>query len=258
MRRGIGETALVAIILAVVGGLVVGGVVGTIVIKGKARIDIEACKANVATAALSKQTLPVTKCYTNPVGELEFSGKESDYVPKVSRQIADLVSDCKYQFGEVNALPWKGPSFRFFEGYGICFVCSTFSLPVPKGKSFASLKTQDILDWMNNNTRTTGENYLSYVLSRAPGGYQRYIFADEYLLDETLIDEITITTPTSYVSGVDYAVMHVGFPHTRATQVTGRGGLMFTSEAAAETNWIMVQRLENLHKGCAITFTRYP
>ena len=242
MSRGIGETALMAIILTVVGGLVVAVLVGNIVIKGKERVNIEACRANVVTATQGKQLLAITKCHTKPVGQLEFSGKDSKYEHEISKQISDLYQECKYQFGDVEGVPWPGDPFA--EGENICFVCSIFSLP----EDGSPLSDDTLIQWMKDNKLRSGESYYRYILPRIPGEDE-----DLFLIDTYNLADNAVQLSGSFNPNIQYAVIHSGFPTTRASQISGRGGWIFDEDVESGTNWLFATRLNELHKACRIT-----
>lgn len=261
-RKALAETALVSIILAVVGGLVLTGVVVTMVNSGKERIDINACKANVATAVKAKQSVPIEQCFTNQAGVLAVED-ERKYVDETSRQVAQLLHDCRYQFGESPDVPWAG---GLLSSQTICFVCSTFQMPKVEGSANA-LTVPDFVAWMKSHNEKQGRTYADYLTPSLPWNDPQFVLMDSYNYDDNkgvFSGEFVPETP--------YAVVSFAVPQKRLIQGTGvqlssdywylKGvkQLVTLDFQAAEggTNWVFVTRGANLNKACSIQFTRYP
>ncbi|MBI4144996.1 hypothetical protein HY493_02215 [Candidatus Woesearchaeota archaeon] len=247
MRKAIAETALVAIILAVAGGLVLGGVAYSVIGKGRGQVDLNACKSNVALAIKSKQFVNLNSCFTRDVGTLDYSGESAKYTDEMASQVARYLYECRFQFGELGGVPWKGD---FFNGIDACFVCSTFNLP----KDEAGIETSDILAWMKRSKMTGGETYYEYLSKSAPGANPEFLFTDAI---EPNANKVVYVD--ALVKGTPYAVVHWASTERRLVQVAG-GGLTWSGVESAESGYSMVfiTPATNLNKACEITFTRYP
>jgi hypothetical protein len=244
MRRAIAETALVAIIIAVVGGLVLLGVVGSIALKARAKIDITACKADVNLAANSKQLVGVSNCYTKDLGTLK-STVTPPKIDEMNQQIAQALYECRYQFGEAAHSPWQG---NFFIKDSVCFVCSTFKTPT-------TVTTSSLTDWMTKHSLVQGGTYLDYVKLSAAGNDADYLLMDVY-------DQSTNTAEigNEFDAGTDYAIIDYSLPGRRLTQFAGKQFTVsdVSVDKTQETNWVFATTLAHLNKACDITFTRYP
>jgi len=261
MRKALAETALVSMILAIAGGLVLTGVVTTLVLQGKEKVDIAACRANVELAVKSKQNVPIDKCFTNQAGELKVTD-EDERVSQLSKQVADLLHDCKYQFAESGAVPWAGDAF--LESPSICFVCGTFSLPKAQD-DLSYISTNQFLAWLKTHYEKGGRTYHEYLLPAMPGSNPDFLVVNSY------DNANNIMYPTESIRGTtQYAVVHYAIPEKRLTQlagirtdpniVKGVGQLVTfrTEKPTGGTNWVFITPSDNLAQSCSIQFTRYP
>ena len=287
MRRGIGETALIAIILAVAGGLVIGGVVTTIVIKGKGRVDLDACRANVLTASQTAQLIPVNKCFTKNAGNLEYSGKTATYQREVAGQVSKLMQECRYQFGEASHLPWRGDFFT--RGEPICFTCSTFRLPE---KAPNAVTTHSLRQWMEKNVLPGGQTYYDYIIESVPFKDPDYFIITDMKYrggPDNVFQKGIISVATGPLAAVylflvrpdpgvkvkdiskqfepdtEYAVIHFGWPQKGVSQVAEAINVLDLPPAqtigvgeASEYSSVFIMPIDRLHTACALTFTRYP
>ena len=261
MRRAIAETALVAIILAVAGGLILAGTVGTLVVKSRSKISIDACKSNVEIAVLSKEILPVTKCYTKAVGSLAYSGTNGTYKDEMSAQVARLLYECRYQYGEVPHLPWKG---GWFTNTPICSVCSTFDLPA---EASSGVNIGWVVDWMKKSPLQSGESYYDYVIKSVPFNDPDYLGINSMSISGNFASLVgfgkaKIVAPEKVLDkGETYAVIHFGWPQYRASQVVGSADVATTLQekgTTGEFSSVFIMPLDKLHTACGITFARYP
>lgn len=257
MRRGIAEAALVAIILAVAGGIAIGAVVINITVQGKERINIEACRSNVIAASKTAQLLKVTKCFTDANGHLEYSGNKKTYSKEIGSQIGQMLRDCRYQFGETDALPWKG---YLFDSGSICFACSTFSLP---SDAPDNLGRQFVINAMQEQKLRSGETYYDYVVKSAPFNDKDYLFIEEatrtsnlFLLEQGLKFEKFIP---EFEKDREYAVLHFGMTQVRGAQFLGLADEAATIEEGSEGEFssVFIMPIDKISNVCDISFTRY-
>ena len=274
--RGLAEGALVAIIIAIASGIVLGGVAGTLVLKGKQKLNIAACKADVEAAALTAQLAQVNSCYTKPIGALDFSGNELTYAEEVSKQVSELLYECRFQFGEAPHLPWKG---SWLSTEPICFVCSTFSLPekAPPGLKGQKLgvSTSKLADWLKSHKTATGKTtYYDYVIQSIPFKDPDYFMISEMRISSlSKLKEFLLLTggkaavidnPKVFEHGKEYAVIHFGwaqYRHAQAPPVSLFSGTAKTLQDEAELgeySSVFIMPIEKLSTACSITFTRYP
>lgn len=251
MRKAIAETALVAIILAVAGGLVLGGVAVSIIGKGRGQVDLNACRSNVALAVKSKQTIDVRQCYTREVGSLDYSGNRDTYTEEMASQVARYLYECRYQFGESAGVPWKG---NVWSNIHVCSVCSTFSLPA-EGKG--EIRTDDIIKWMREHKLSTGPTYEEYLKPSAPANKVEYMITDSFDVKKNVVN-----IPDSLKKDVSYAVVYWTAPQRRLVQITGIGvdidwGVKIESTDSGFHS-VFLTRVVDVNKACEYAFTRTP
>ncbi|MEM4366081.1 MAG: hypothetical protein QXN46_00575, partial [Candidatus Woesearchaeota archaeon] len=121
-RKGITETGLVAIILVLASGIVLGALVYQFTVKGKQVGSIELCRQNVLTAskvvALGKADIwPITNCFTEDLGKLPEKEEEAITL------IAEGIRKCWYMWGEGKLTPW---SSTWLSRNIMCHVCTMF------------------------------------------------------------------------------------------------------------------------------------
>ncbi|HSU73161.1 MAG TPA: hypothetical protein VLJ21_04920 [Candidatus Binatia bacterium] len=264
-RKAIAETALVAMIIAIVGGLVIAAVTTTLVLRGKEHIDLAACKSNVVLAIQSKeknpfgtQVVPIDKCFTEQQGVLEVS-KPGKYSDEMSQQVARLLHDCRYQFGEIEGTPWTG---GVWSSPTVCFVCSNFKLPARESSS-DGLKATDLLAWMRAHTDTQGKTYYDYLLPSIPFRDMDYLLMSSFDRDNNVaytLDELRPNEP--------YAVVNIAIPKKRSEQVFGstvgkladgtrRVATIDFSSIKDGISWVAIVKNKNLGSTCGVQFTRY-
>jgi hypothetical protein len=251
--KGVAETALVAMIIAVAAGLVVFGATMYFVTQGKGKISIEACRSNVQLAAKDPtNTVQVNQCYTKDAGELKYSGNLQKYEDEVSEGVAGLLRECMYQFGEAQGSPWG----RGFTDTRMCFVCSTFQLPPTSQQSSfgSSVKTTQIATWMMKNNIGTS-SYLDYLAPRLLIANGNKFLA--YTFD---VDEPAITPYDSLSYGESYAAVSfidVESAEERGLQIAATK-LGLEDDPTFDRSVIFITKTSELGKACEVTFLRYP
>ncbi len=282
--RGIAEATLVALILAIAAGLVLGGITTVFVMKGKVAVNKEACRANVFGAAKSADLFPLTNCYTENKDALAYSGQEENYQREVSSQVATMLSDCKYQFAEAPHLPYKGD---WVPKGSVCFVCSTFQLPkdAPQGAQ-GKIVLSSFQTWLKNNQRGQ-QTYAEYLVLAVPFKDLNYLFLNYLSVENVGIFSGTIDVikkafniafqaseyDIALIPATNYAVLHYGLPQTKGSYIAEFFGLD-TSKAAGGNNGVntlgdttfttgeigsvFIMPFDNIAKTCEVTMVRYP
>ncbi len=250
--KGVAETALVAIIIAVAAGLVVFGATTYFVVQGKGKISIEACRSNVQLAAKDPtNTVQVNQCYTKNAGDAPAKIVENDNVGNeqvMLKTVAGLLRECKYQFddGADNDMPW-GRNIR--SDQIVCFVCSTFT---PK----YALLNDNLVKVLSNN-KIGEQTYLEYL---SPSLYLK----DSRTLLMSANNEAEEFTALRYeLPDKEFAVLAVTNQESIINFASGATD-RFIAEKIGEdvtirdyTHITMVKTAE-LGNFCDITFLRYP
>ena len=257
------EAALVAVILAVAAGLIIGGVAVSFVANSKNVINKEACRANVFAAAKDPtRTFQVNQCYTKEAGTLPYSGKLPNYENEVSKGVADLLHECKYQFDDLpkDSMPWNRNTIT---SQRICFVCSTFTLPYTSpGVAFgSSLEIQPtFIDWLSNNV-VGSTSYFDYLkpslFSQEPSAIFGAFDAEKHVMN-TLPE---LTHDESYAV-VSFSSVDTNFGKTMRLIDAGiekaLGPEAYKKEEPEDYTHIFITPVEDLGSACEITFLRYP
>ena len=238
------EAALVAVILAVAAGLIIGGVAVSFVANSKNVINKEACRANVFAAAKDPtRTFQVNQCYTKEAGTLSKSDDPDNVILK---NVADLVQECKYQFddGSPDSMPW---SRDFATESRICFVCSTFQ------PQRAVVKTA-LATWMENNV-LGAKSYMEYVKPSLFLTDPNALFLSADRKSETVS-----ALPYLYPE-IPYSVISITHSDSTLSYAVGKTDMFIgTSDKsdARDYTHISIMKSSELGEFCDITFLRYP
>lgn len=121
--------------------------------------DKDICLISVIAADKSDKILGID-CNIYEAGKLKLQGTTKDAQKKdAMKQIAELMRDCWWQFGEGKRDPFKG---SWTDLTTVCFVCSKFRFETED-----SISEKEFVDFLKNNklTNTSYHEYLKGSLS---------------------------------------------------------------------------------------------
>lgn len=250
MKGQSGETAVIAIILVLASGLVIGGAMQYFVVGAKNKINLDACRLNVRTAAIAAiagKDVKLDNCFTQDVGHLKYSGDAEQYEKEVSLQIGQQLADCAYQFDPKLGVPYQK---EWFGSSTVCFICSTFSFPEDPPGNIPVLAQDRLLGVLRSTKKTAQQSYFdafSFALP-FPGDPDRgtYVSLTKYTgaaFTESNPTEKLATIPTK--PSDKYVVLNLA-------RASSRSGIVESQ------SMVFMMPVNKLADTCGATFLRYP
>ncbi len=270
-KKAMSEAALLAITIAIIGGIVLALVLRQFLISGGAVGQIETCRENVMLADRSallagSHVIPITKCYTKDAGVLKASSMSgSELTNELAPEVAKMVYNCWHMWGDGLYDPWKkGTVGR----KSICGICYLFELE--NGKALATLPAEGIyslLDWMKatpSPSKTEKQTYYDAVKAGIPYGENLVLDKREFGGLGVVINKMNDYFVDRIYGGEQYAVVYNYVPQSYASKwikqpvaFVGRlGGLLDIPPPTGTIQSIYIMPVKNLGSGCEVTYSK--
>lgn len=250
MKGQSGETAIIAVILVLASGLVIGGAMQYFIVGAKNKISLDACRLNVKTAAVAAvagKEVKLDNCFTKDVGALTYSGKPEEFEKEMSIHIGQQLADCAYQFDPKLGVPYQK---EWLSSSTVCFICSTFSFPEETPVAVNFIAQDRLLSVLKSTKKTAQQSYydaFSYALP-FPDDPDRatYVTLSKYtgaaFTDNDPTEKLALisTKPSD-----KYVVLNLARASSRSGIVEGQ-------------SMVFMMPVKNLAGTCGATFLRYP
>ena len=276
-KKAMSESALAAIIIAIIGGIVVTLVLRQFLISGGAVGQIAGCRENVKLADGSAllagaQVIPITKCYTQDAGVLKASSMSGRELTKeLAPEVAKMVYNCWHMWGDGQYDPWKKGTVGRKSICGICYLFELESGKILKASPVEGVYS--LLDWMRatpSPSKTEKQTYYDAVKDGIPYGENLVLDKREFGGLGVFWSTMTDYTMEDIYGGEQYAVVYNYLPESYASKWIGRPvgyvGTFISPVLALKTfttGWpvgtlqnVYIMPVKNLGSGCEVTYSK--